>query len=337
MTAKPHSCDLVQAGVLAPYLRVLQAGGASVERIFQSCHLPTEAVSDPGVWLPKAQIYSLASRAARQTGTSDLGTLAGRNLQLNELGGLGTAVMQSATLMEAGRLARRTIGSVASGANCWVEHDSEDAWFCYQPAHRFATGGRQTEQFDLAMLLKFVRLSAGPDWRPAKIRTVFCHRGTLERMDDYTGARVRRDTQVSAIAFPADLLCRPIPRAAETPGAGPLAVSPPVDGIVSNSVAWTLESLNPYAPFPNLQTMAEMLQMHPRQLQRLLSNECTSYSEVLERVRFRVASRLLESSDLSVKEVAHRLGYSGTNNFTRAFRRLAGVAPGAFRHRHSHR
>ena len=331
MNSKSNSPDLVQAGVLAPYLRVLRHGGAAVEHIFKSCHIPTAAIGDPEVWLPKSQVYSLAAKAARQTGTPELGSLVGRKLQFAELGRFGTAVVQSATLKEAGKMARRTIGSVASGADCWVEHKGADAWFCYQPAHRYTTGAKQAEQFDLAMLLKFVRLVAGSDWGPAKIRSVFDHGGTLGRVDDFSQADITRGGKVSAIGFPVDLLGRPIPRTTETVGPGPLTIAPPMDGSVSNAVTWTLESLNPYPPLPTLHTMAEMLQVHPRRLQRMLKNECTSYSELVARVRFRVACRLLETSDLSVKEIAHRLGYSGTNNFTRAFQRLAGMSPNAFR------
>ena len=62
-----------------PYLRVLDRGGAAVEHIFKSCHLPTEAIEDPAVWIPKAQVYSLPSKAAKQTGENPGGLLSRRD------------------------------------------------------------------------------------------------------------------------------------------------------------------------------------------------------------------------------------------------------------------
>lgn len=51
----------------------------------------------------------------------------------------------------------------------------------------------------------------------------------------------------------------------------------------------------------------------------------------IERQRLLLACRLLRESDASVKEIAVRLGYPGSPQFSRAFRRLFGLPPTAFR------
>jgi AraC-like DNA-binding protein len=43
------------------------------------------------------------------------------------------------------------------------------------------------------------------------------------------------------------------------------------------------------------------------------------------------ASRLLETSDAGVAEVAKRVGYDAEAAFSKAFKRWIGVAPGAYR------
>lgn len=47
--------------------------------------------------------------------------------------------------------------------------------------------------------------------------------------------------------------------------------------------------------------------------------------------RSREAIRLLEESDLSMKQIAERLGFSGGEAFYRFFRKHVGCAPGAYR------
>lgn len=87
--------------------------------------------------------------------------------------------------------------------------------------------------------------------------------------------------------------------------------------------------------FPSLDDMARRMAMAPRTLRRHLRAEGTSYSRLLEAARRREATRLLEQSDLPVREIATLLGYEEPANFTRAFRRWTGGPPSA--HRRTHR
>ena len=75
-----------------------------------------------------------------------------------------------------------------------------------------------------------------------------------------------------------------------------------------------------------------MLSMHPRALQRALFKENTQYRNLLDVTRYHHAAYTLKKyPEMSLKELAFQLGYSGVNNFSRAFKRVAGVAPSAFR------
>jgi AraC-like DNA-binding protein len=66
-------------------------------------------------------------------------------------------------------------------------------------------------------------------------------------------------------------------------------------------------------------------------LQRLLAGEDTSYRGLTERLIFRRAASLLTESHLSVGEVASELGYSSPSSFIRAFSRISGPTPMAYR------
>lgn len=86
--------------------------------------------------------------------------------------------------------------------------------------------------------------------------------------------------------------------------------------------------------FPTLERVARRLFVSPRTLKRRLAEQGTTFSDVVDDVRRREALLLLDDRRLSVDEIALRLGYSDTANFSRAFRRWTGRTPGGVRRGH---
>lgn len=82
----------------------------------------------------------------------------------------------------------------------------------------------------------------------------------------------------------------------------------------------------------SLQIIAEKLHTTPRTIQRKLAAEGARYQELLENVRCNLAIEYLKSSDLSVDNIALRLGYSDAPAFCHAFKRWTGKPPRDFRH-----
>ena len=85
------------------------------------------------------------------------------------------------------------------------------------------------------------------------------------------------------------------------------------------------------------QTLAEIarrLRLSPRTLVRRLGARGTSFRTLVEEHRRRRAGELLTQPELSVGDVAERLGYDEPTNFARACRRWFGVSPRAYRARH---
>ncbi|MCH9735042.1 MAG: AraC family transcriptional regulator [Actinomycetia bacterium] len=83
---------------------------------------------------------------------------------------------------------------------------------------------------------------------------------------------------------------------------------------------------------PSMQTVADELHIDPRTLRRRLADEGTSFRALLDEVRRGLAIELLEEGT-PVAQIAKRLGYAETGNFTHAFKRREGMAPSDFRKR----
>jgi AraC-like DNA-binding protein len=82
---------------------------------------------------------------------------------------------------------------------------------------------------------------------------------------------------------------------------------------------------------PSIDTLARSMGMSTRSLNRHLKKEQSAYRDILCDIRRYLATQYLEQPHLSIIEIAFRLGYSDSSNFTRAFKRWYGVSPKAHR------
>ncbi|MCB9595351.1 MAG: AraC family transcriptional regulator ligand-binding domain-containing protein [Sandaracinaceae bacterium] len=82
---------------------------------------------------------------------------------------------------------------------------------------------------------------------------------------------------------------------------------------------------------PTQGQIAKSLGLSVRTLQRRLAAVDSSFTLLLDEVRYAFAKLYLGRRELSNQEVAFMLGYAETSAFYRAFRRWAGVTPSAYR------
>lgn len=78
-------------------------------------------------------------------------------------------------------------------------------------------------------------------------------------------------------------------------------------------------------------TVARELHVSVRTLQRRLVAAGTTFSELFDAVRGKLAVEYLKDPNVSIAEVAFMLGYSEQSSFNRAFRRWTGQTPGRWR------
>ncbi len=97
-------------------------------------------------------------------------------------------------------------------------------------------------------------------------------------------------------------------------------------GTVENQIVGALASGRVQAA-----VIANQLGMSVRSLRRGLSQEHTSFGEILDLVRRRLALRYLEDDRVSVQQTAWLLGYSEIGAFSHAFKRWTGTSPGRAR------
>lgn len=79
------------------------------------------------------------------------------------------------------------------------------------------------------------------------------------------------------------------------------------------------------------ENVAKALNVSERSLNSKLRESGTSYQEILEELRSRLAQEYLNQKHLSLAEIGYQLGFSDTSSFARAFRRWTGQSPSEYR------
>ena len=83
-----------------------------------------------------------------------------------------------------------------------------------------------------------------------------------------------------------------------------------------------------------IEEVAGRVATSPRQLQRVFAEVGgLGYRAYLRRIRLSRAADLLSHTDLTVKQVAVRVGYGDLSQFSKAFRRAYGINPSRSAHR----
>jgi AraC-like DNA-binding protein len=85
------------------------------------------------------------------------------------------------------------------------------------------------------------------------------------------------------------------------------------------------------AGHPDLPTVARKAGIPVRTLQRRLADAGLTYSDLVLEIRLNRARELLGDRSRQIDEIASALGYLDAANFTRAFKKHAGMTPSQYR------
>jgi AraC-like DNA-binding protein len=83
--------------------------------------------------------------------------------------------------------------------------------------------------------------------------------------------------------------------------------------------------------FPDIDYVAQKLDMSTRTLRRRLKEESSTYRRIMDEIRFELAREYLGKTRLPIEEISVLLGYTEPGNFSHAFRRWSGQSPQSWR------
>jgi AraC-like DNA-binding protein len=294
--------------------------------------LPSACLEDPKTPLPTAALWRFRELAACRTGLPNLTLNVVADLEFAKLGAISDAVLRQPTLLKMAQVFTQLAQTESSTATLDVQPCVDGSvYFVDRLALRHVQGEWHAELYVLMWMLKIVQL-VDPMWSPTEIWCVSKANPDRARAIESLGAKPRFGECCTSFPIPASMLalaaksCKPRDRSSAEEDSWSTAPSDTFSGAVKQLIrAYAGDS------WLSVKEASEVAGTSLRTMQRRLSAEATTYSGLLEEVRAESAGNLLENTDASMSEISEQLGYSDRGNFTRAFRRWAGVAPTQFR------
>ncbi len=325
---------LVSGWNLLPFIGFLTDIGAPVERWLEESRIPVDVIHAPDLSIPFSFALDFGERAARAEGAESLGIDVGRSTAAESLGPWGLRLARCPTLYDRAQSACQLLSRLNTCATMWLEEDGP--WVRLH--ERFDADARRElrhcEDFSLMLILEAVGRAAESAWRPEAIHLPGKRRERFARDEMFRDVRMVYGARDVAVVFSRDLLSRPLAplstRIATDRRAPELFHHhvPALDFV--GSLEDTIASLLPRG-CPSIDEIAEIAQTSARTLQRELSSADTSLRRIIDRVRYRLAAEYLRDPTASITEIALELGYGDSTAFSRAFHRIAGVSPSAYR------
>lgn len=205
-------------------------------------------------------------------------------------------------------------------------------------AHGLTNGAvppREPVDCMLALALLNARLAVKQEVPLLEARFAYAVPRSLVELTRVFGRTLRFGAPVSELLFDASVLDFPQPSAEPRLLAllddqieGLIAALP--DELASSRVRRAIVELLPDRE-PTLALVAGRLHLGARSLQRRLSDEGTTFGELLDKLRRDHAVRYLRDGRIAIGEIAFLLGFSEVSAFNRAFRRWTGTTPSAYR------
>ncbi|MDN4171858.1 AraC family transcriptional regulator ligand-binding domain-containing protein [Nocardioides sp. SOB77] len=321
------------AGLRGLRATVAELGG-DAERLARAAQLPVEALDRDDVLVDEQAAATVLELAARELGAPDLGLRIAARQDLAMLGSLAVAIQHSPTLGDAlactsrylfvhGRSLSLTVGPDPSG-------DRSAAALLYGPAT--SAGPVQGTDLGVGFVHRTITYLVGGPYGLRSVDLPYRPPAPAAAYEEFFGAPVRpgRDVPAAVLRVPRELSQHELTGVNDNLRLLALAFlaeqSPDVERRLAPRVRAVVQEALGTRPV-DVGTVAALLSMHPRTLQRRLEGEGTTFGALLDDVRRQVAQRLLTTTDLPLGQVAGMVGFAEQSALSRSARRWWGRAP----------
>lgn len=327
--------------LLWPVLELVRQHGGDAQAVLASVGLDEETASAPDTRVLLEQVFGIWRAAVEITHDSTLGLRVARftdpastvswpmPLALFEHMGF-----VSATLADAIALQDRFLRLMRDGIRTSLEVEGERAVFRMELPEGEPP---PMVEFNLAIAVNVARRIVKRDLEMLEVCFVHPAPPCTAPYLEFFGAEVRWNAAFNGIVASAVGFTRPLPtanaefRARVVRQAEKLLAGLPSVDFFEDKVCAQIEAELPGGN-TNAAAVAEKLGVSSRTLHRKLQHEGTSYQELLDRVRFRLAVRYLVAGK-PIAEVASLVGFAQASTFHRAFKSWTGETPAGYQAR----
>lgn len=319
---------MAQIGFFHPVMEGLLAHGVHLDPILKKSNLDKFNLDDEHAYVPLNLVYSFINEVANSQGISDVAGTFCKQLNLASLTDWGEMIAYTPDLLNACQLASLGV-PILTNERIQFSVYGNRAVVSQHFVDPVTDGWDQANVISFAYMLDGFRLACGENWAPLEVHLQNLVMPDLDKFylnqadtEFYLGA------PATAIIFPTSLLTLPM-LDRHTPGDFE-KIQRELPDTLTSAVAHMLDSTRE-GYIPKMKSFVELLDIPERTIHRRLSQEGSTYQNLVDKWRFKSAIRLLTTSNLKIQEVSEMLGYANTSNFERAFRRWTNTTPRKYR------
>ena len=330
--------DMVRAAGLRGFDPLVRSLGGDPLTLLRSLRLPAALLTDEELLLPVFKLVRLLEATARLLNCPDFGLRLAQTQDIGILGPVAVAIQNSPTLGEALKIASRYLYVHNQGLTITLVADAHPgtglAELRYESLTEHLPASPQSFELMMCGGHRFMALLGGANY---SLEAVHFRHGPVAPLSAYRAAFGRTpkfDQRNAALIVPRSLFDAALPQANATLrslathylernfGAPAHSLLPRVRLAISRTLGTSQCGLD---------GVAAMLAMHPRALQRHLSNEGTRFAAERDTIQREAALRFLDNGRMTLSEVSAQLGLSEQSALTRSCKRWFGETPIALR------
>ena len=320
--------------VLAALSGVVKAGG-DIRPLLAEANIPFNLINEPKTRVSSRQFSMLVHRVTEQLGDEFLG-LADKKAPLGTFELMAFGAIHCSNLQEAVTRACRFYTLMIGSPNFELKIENNKAYLALE----VAANAWRPPQFGVEAIFTAVhRFICWLVDKKVAISEAGFHYPAPMHEQEYPllfGKEIKFSCSQSYLCFDENYLSMPIMQNQKTLNEfmryAPYGflLPPQFAESVTRRIRHELVNVE-RVTFPTLDVLSETLHTTPSTLSRRLREENTSYQQIKDAIRRDIAIHHLTTSTIPISEISELLGYQDVSIFHRAFKKWAGVTPGAYR------
>ncbi|RJG10394.1 AraC family transcriptional regulator [Pseudomonas cavernicola] len=329
------TAELVPIAYASALLDLAEQLGLPRAELLAAARVKPQVLDNPNGRLSFIDFNLLASAALLHCNEPALGLVLGQRLNVSTHGILGYAVLSSANLGKAIQFALKYYRVLGLAFELEMVEAGERVELRASEAMPLGALSRFAAEGLLSSLHTIAHFLVGEEMLGVEVGFAYPAPAYAARYREVFGAAVLFEQPYHRMSLPKTYLERPMALAnpatvqmCEQQCEALLASLDVQDGLLTRVRRLLLARPG---DFPDLGSAAAALHTSGRSLRRHLSLMGTSYQQVLDEVRKRLALQYLTTTHLPLYEIAYLLGFSDPSNFRRAFKKWTGKLPSDYR------
>ncbi|MBA1203322.1 AraC family transcriptional regulator [Pseudomonas capeferrum] len=298
---------------------------------------PDAVPETPFTRLSLAQWLETLTSACQQHADPLLALRVGQGMHLTAYGMVGLALLSSATLRGALEVANQFAVLMNLKHRLHLAVDGESAHILLAESFPLLGAGRHySTLLESAKILTLLGDILGHGFNATQVNLNLAGSADdAQAISRTLGAPAYLNSSENRITFPSVFVDQPLPQSHAITHQSCKAVCLDQMNELSQryDLCFQVQKMLLATPerIPTLTEVAARLHLSPRTLRRKLETTDSSYNQILEEVRKKLAIRYLLDTPLTTEAISEKLSYSDAANFRHAFKRWTGTAPRAFR------